>query len=87
MASRNKAFPPAAAVTATRPKASGAFPRLAGQHRPYIEGQLAAFSSNSRANEIMHENSKNLTPDTERQLAAFLRDAVRVKRRRLELNL
>ena len=34
--------------------------------------QLAAFSSNSRANEIMHENAKNLTPDTERQLAAFL---------------
>lgn len=50
----------------------GTFPRLAGQHRPYIEGQLAAFSSNSRANEIMHENSKNLTPETERQLAAFL---------------
>jgi cytochrome c553 len=50
----------------------GPFPRLAGQHRPYIEEQLAAFSSNSRANEIMHENAKNLTPDTERQLAAFL---------------
>lgn len=49
-----------------------AFPRLAGQHRPYIEQQLAAFSSNSRANEIMHENAKNLTPDAMRQLAAFL---------------
>lgn len=49
----------------------GTFPRLAGQHRPYIEGQLAAFSSNSRANEIMHENAKNLSPDAERQLAAF----------------
>jgi cytochrome c553 len=48
------------------------FPRLAGQHRPYIEGQLAAFSSNSRANEIMHDNAKNLTSETERQLAAFL---------------
>jgi cytochrome c553 len=50
----------------------GTFPRLAGQHRPYIEGQLAAFSSNSRANEIMHDNAKNLTPESERQLAAFL---------------
>lgn len=50
----------------------GAFPRLAGQHRPYIEQQLAAFSSNSRANEIMHDNAKSLTPETERQLAAFL---------------
>ena len=53
-------------------RGGGTFPRLAGQHRPYIEGQLAAFSSNSRANEIMHDNAKNLTPETERQLAAFL---------------
>jgi cytochrome c553 len=50
----------------------GPFPRLAGQHRPYIEGQLAAFSSKSRANEVMDENVKNLTPDAARQLAAFL---------------
>jgi cytochrome c553 len=50
----------------------GPFPRLAGQHRPYIEGQLAAFSSKSRANEIMDENVKNLTADAARQLAAFL---------------
>jgi cytochrome c553 len=50
----------------------GPFPRLAGQHRPYIEGQLAAFSSKSRANEIMDENAKNLTPEAARQLAAFL---------------
>ncbi len=50
----------------------GPFPRLAGQHRAYIEGQLAAFSANSRANEIMHENAKNMTADNERQLAAYL---------------
>jgi cytochrome c553 len=49
-----------------------AFPRLAGQHRSYVEGQLAAFATNSRANETMHENSKNLTPDEARQLAAYL---------------
>lgn len=51
---------------------NGPFPRLAGQHRSYLERQLAAFISNARANEIMHENSKNLTALQISQLAAFL---------------
>ena len=51
---------------------NGPFPRLAGQHRRYLERQLAAFISNVRANEIMHENSKNLTALQISQLAAFL---------------
>ena len=46
-------------------------PRLAGQHREYIEKQLSYFSSNLRANEIMHENSKNLTPDEIREVATY----------------
>ena len=55
-------------------KAAGnaVFPRLAGQHRAYLERQLAAFISNARANEIMHQNSKNLTALQISQLAAFL---------------
>ena len=48
------------------------FPRLAGQHRSYLEEQLAAFASQSRANEIMHENSKNLTPAEITQVATYL---------------
>jgi cytochrome c553 len=40
---------------------AGAVPRLAGQHRSYLERQLQAFAENSRANEVMHENSMNLT--------------------------
>jgi cytochrome c553 len=51
---------------------NGPFPRLAGQHRSYLERQLAAFVANVRANEIMHENSKNLTALQISQLAAFL---------------
>ena len=51
---------------------AGMIPRLAGQHRSYLERQLDAFSSNARANEIMHENSKNLTPQEISQVAAFL---------------
>jgi cytochrome c553 len=55
-------------------KAQGAdaFPRLAGQHRAYLAEQLAAFSSNARANEIMHDNSKNLTEPQMNEVAAFL---------------
>ena len=49
-----------------------AFPRLAGQHSSYLEGQLAAFASNARANETMHDNSKNLTDNQIGQLSAFL---------------
>jgi cytochrome c553 len=51
---------------------AGAIPRLAGQHRSYLERQLDAFSSNARANEIMHENSKNLTAQQISQVTAFL---------------
>jgi cytochrome c553 len=51
---------------------NGPFPRLAGQHRSYLERQLGAFASNLRANAIMHENAKDLTALQISQLAAFL---------------
>jgi cytochrome c553 len=51
---------------------NGVIPRLAGQHRSYLEGQLEAFAVNSRANEIMHENSKNLSAEQISQVAAYL---------------
>jgi cytochrome c553 len=51
---------------------NGAFPRLAGQHRNYLEKQLEAFAANLRANDMMHENSKNLTALQISQVAAFL---------------
>ena len=51
---------------------NGPIPRLAGQHRDYIAEQLTNFASNARANEIMHENSKNLTPDEIRAVAAYV---------------
>ena len=47
-------------------------PRLAGQHRAYVERQLEAFASMARANEVMHENSENRTADQIRDVAAFL---------------
>jgi cytochrome c553 len=51
---------------------NGPIPRLAGQHPPYLARQLEAFASLARANEIMHENSKNLTPDEIAAVAAYL---------------
>ena len=48
------------------------FPRLAGQRRNYLEKQLEAFSTELRANEIMHENSKKLTARQISDLAAYL---------------
>lgn len=55
-----------------RAEGNGQFPRLAGQHREYLEEQLTNFASNARANEIMHETSKNLTVDEAHAVAAFL---------------
>lgn len=64
--------PPCNACHGEQAQGAGAIPRLAGQHRSYLERQLDAFSSNARANEIMHENSKNLTSQQISQVAAFL---------------
>ena len=51
---------------------NSAIPRLAGQHRAYIERQLEAFASMARANEVMHENSKGLSSDQIRDVAAYV---------------
>ena len=51
---------------------NGPFPRLAGQHRRYLEKQLEVFAAGLRANEIMHATAVNLTALQISQLAAFL---------------
>ena len=51
---------------------NGVFPRLAGQHRSYLEKQLEVFATGLRANAIMHETAKNLTALQISQVAAFL---------------
>ncbi|HEV2546246.1 MAG TPA: c-type cytochrome [Stellaceae bacterium] len=48
------------------------FPRLAGQRRSYLEKQLEAFSTELRANEIMHENAKKLSARQISDIAAYL---------------
>jgi len=51
---------------------SGPIPRLAGQHQAYLARQLEAFASMARANEIMHENSKDLTAEQISEVTAYL---------------
>ena len=51
---------------------NGPIPRLAGQHQAYLARQLEAFQSMARANEIMHENSKDLTADQISEVTAYL---------------
>ncbi len=46
-------------------------PRLAGQHRAYLESQLGHFQTKARENEVMDENAKNLTAAEIHDLAAF----------------
>jgi cytochrome c553 len=64
--------PPCQSCHGSRAQGNGPFPRLAGQHRGYLERQLGAFAANLRANPVMHENSKNLTALQISQVAAFL---------------
>src|SRR5208282_1298149 len=51
---------------------NGPVPRLAGQHRAYLVRQLEAFAAMARANEIMHEMSKSLTPEQISEVTAYL---------------
>jgi cytochrome c553 len=51
---------------------NGPIPLLAGQHQAYLARQLEAFASMARANEIMHENSKDLTPEQISEVTAYL---------------
>jgi cytochrome c553 len=64
--------PPCFACHGDKGHGNGPIPRLAGQHRAYLERQLEAFASKARANEIMHENSKNLTSEQIGDVAAYV---------------
>lgn len=50
----------------------GTTPRLAGQHPDYLARQLEWFASTARANQIMYESSRNLTPEQIEAVAAYL---------------
>ena len=68
----DKDVPACMACHGDKAQGNGPIPRLAGQHRDYLVAQLTAFSSNQRANEIMHETSQHLTADQIDAIASYL---------------
>jgi len=67
-----KGVPACIACHGVKGQGNGPIPRLAGQHGAYVERQLDAFASKARANEIMHQTSKNLTSEQIRDVAAYV---------------
>jgi cytochrome c553 len=67
-----ESVPPCMACHGDQAQGQGEIPRLAGQHREYLQGQLEAFAVNSRANEIMHENAMHLTPPEITAITTYL---------------
>ncbi len=51
---------------------NGAFPRLAGQHAPYLVKQMLVIQNALRAAPVMHGVIQNLSPDQMRAVAVYL---------------
>ena len=64
--------PPCQACHGEHAEGMETIPRLAGQHREYLNEQLVNFASNARANEVMHANSTPMSPVEIREVAAYL---------------
>ena len=68
----SQSVPACMACHGEKAEGNGPIPRLAGQHQAYLARQLEAFASMARANQIMHENSKDLTPQQISEVTAYL---------------
>jgi len=68
----SESVPACMACHGEKAEGNGPIPRLAGQHQAYLARQLEAFASMARANEVMHENSKDLTPQQISEVTAYL---------------
>ncbi|MFC4528679.1 cytochrome c4 [Dyella halodurans] len=63
---------PCANCHGDRAQGNGIFPRLAGQHAPYIVRQLKVIQGNLRNSPVMHGIIKDLTPEEMNEVAAYL---------------
>ena len=68
----SESVPPCMSCHGEKAEGNGPIPRLGGQHQAYLARQLDAFQSMARANEIMHENSKDLTAEQISEVTAYL---------------
>lgn len=64
--------PPCQSCHMKHGEGAAVFPRLAGQHKGYLEQQLEYFASGLRTDPTMRESAKNLTARQIAQIAAFL---------------
>lgn len=70
---QEKDVPPCASCHGANAEGMGKFPRLAGQHKPYIIRQLQVFHTTHRPNwEIMQPIVKNLTEAEMEAIATYL---------------
>jgi cytochrome c553 len=68
----NRSVPACQACHGEKGEGADSVPRLAGQHGSYLSGQLDAFASRARENEVMHEIARNLNSQQMAELAAYL---------------
>jgi cytochrome c553 len=65
-------IPPCASCHGANAQGMATFPRLAGQHAPYLLRQLLVIQSVLRTAPVMHGVVKNLTKDQMQALVAYL---------------
>ena len=65
-------IPPCATCHGARAQGMATFPRLAGQHAPYLLKQLLVIQSALRTAPVMHGVVKDLTKDQMQALVAYL---------------
>jgi cytochrome c553 len=65
-------IPPCASCHGARAEGQAAFPRLAGQHAPYLRKQLLVIQSVLRNAPVMHGVIKDLTKDQMQAIVAYL---------------
>jgi len=63
---------PCASCHGDHAQGNGIFPRLAGQHAPYIVRQLKVIQGNLRNSPVMHGIIKDLSPEEMNEVAAYL---------------
>jgi cytochrome c553 len=65
-------IPPCVSCHGARAEGNGPFPRLAGQHAPYLLKQLLVIQSVLRTAPVMHGIIKDLTRDQMQSVVAYL---------------